>query len=84
MSLLTLPAAIAVVFSALFLVALVLPPRDPIAHLRRRYMELTRLSREEARTQLERRIEGLTVRFPGKTYSWYVQWLVRDLERAKD
>lgn len=80
----SLAAAIAGLFVALFLAGLITPPRDPIAELRARYLELSRLTRADAKEQLAARIEALTQKFPGKTYLWYLRWLVRDLERAKD
>ena len=79
-----LAAGIAVIFVAVFLGGLVIPPRDPIAELRARYVELSRLTRADAKQQLADRIEALTLKFPGKTYTWYLKWLVRDLERAKE
>lgn len=71
------------VFVALFLVGLVVPPPDPIAALKRRFVTLSRLSQAQADEALEARVEALARRFPGKTYRWYLEWLVTDLERAK-
>ena len=76
-------AAVGSIFVALFAVGLLLPPPDPVRALRKRYRELSRLSRAEAWQQLDRRVEELSARYPGHDYLWYVRWLVRDLERAK-
>ena len=76
-------AAIAAIFGALFLVGLVLPPPDPIASLKRQFRVLSRLSAAQADEALAERVEALTRRFPGKSYRWYLQWLVTDLQRAK-
>lgn len=78
-----LTAGLAFIFAVLFLAGLALPPRDPIAVLRARYVGLSRVARPAAERELDERIDKLTRRFPGKTYGWYLQWLVRDLERAK-
>ena len=51
---------------------------------RLRFFDLSRLPRAEAIDELDRRIQSLTKKFPGKSYRWYLQWLVRDLERAKE
>lgn len=75
---------IAGLFVFLFILGFLMTPEDPIAVLRDRYFALVRLPRGEAVRELDHRIEGLTVRFPGKPYTWYLRWLVRDLERAKD
>lgn len=71
------------VFAALFLVGLALPPPDPIAALKREYLRLSRLPRAQALAELDDRVERLTERHPGKTYAWYLDWLVTDLKRAK-
>lgn len=76
-------AAIAAIFTALFLVGLVLPPPDPIAALKRQFRVLSRLSAAQADEALEERVEALTQRFPGRGYRWYLEWLVTDLRRAK-
>ena len=76
-------AGIAAVFSVLFLYGLVQTKADPSKALRERYLKLVRLSRAEGEHQLAERLETLSKRFPGRSYAWYVNWLVKDLERAK-
>jgi len=56
---------------------------DPSGALRERYLKLVRLARSEGEAQLAERLESLSRRFPGRTYRWYLNWLVKDLERAK-
>ena len=51
--------------------------------LKERYLSLVRLSRPEGEAQLAERLESLSRRFPGRSYRWYLRWLVTDLERAK-
>ena len=79
----TLVASLAVLFGVLFIAGFLRKPRDPVAELHARYLDLSRLTRREATRQLDERVEALTEKFPGKTYGWYLKWLVRDLERAK-
>lgn len=76
-------AGIAAVFSVLFVYGLVSVRPDPSEALRARYLKLVRLSRAEGEHQLAERLEALSRRFPGRTYAWYLNWLVKDLERAK-
>jgi hypothetical protein len=75
------------VLSALFVIVFVVGflqrPNDPIARLKARFVVLSRRPRLEAEAELLDRVEALAVRFPGKSYEWYLQWLVTDLERAK-
>jgi hypothetical protein len=58
-------------------------PVDPIRTLKNRFITLSRLSRAQAEAELLDRVESLAERFPGKSYGWYLEWLVTDLERAK-
>ena len=74
---------IAALFCALFVYGFLQSKPDPAAVLRDRYLRLMRVPRHEAEAQLAERLEGLCARFPGKSYRWYLQWLVTDLERAK-
>jgi hypothetical protein len=74
---------IAVVFTLLFLYGFLRTPVDTGAVLRERYLKLVRLARADGEAQLAERLEGLSRRFPGRTYAWYLNWLVKDLERAK-
>jgi hypothetical protein len=74
---------IAAVFALLFLYGLLVRPSDPSARLREQYLKLVRLSRADGEAQLAERLESLSKRFPGRTYAWYLKWLVNDLERAK-
>ena len=80
---LNLVIGIAAVFSGLFLYGFVQTRPDPSNALRERYLKLVRLSRADAEHQLAERLESLSRRFPGRTYGWYLNWLVNDLERAK-
>ena len=74
---------IAAVFSVLFVFGLFHTPVDRSAVLRERYLKLVRLARHDGEAQLAERLESLSQRFPGRTYAWYLNWLVKDLERAK-
>jgi hypothetical protein len=74
---------IAVIFCVLFLYGLLQSKPEPGAVLRDRYLRLTRFPRAEAEAHLAQRLESLCQRFPGKSYRWYLQWLITDLERAK-
>ena len=77
-------ASAAALFVFLFIVGFIPTPQDPIDRLRLRFFDLSRLPRADAIDELDPRIQSLTKRFPGKSYRWYLQWLVRDLERAKE
>ncbi|MBL8950306.1 MAG: hypothetical protein JNK82_05995 [Myxococcaceae bacterium] len=74
---------IAAVFALLFVYGLFSRPADRSAFLREKYLKLVRLARPEGEAQLAERVEKLSLRFPGKSYAWYLNWLVTDLERAK-
>ena len=76
-------AGVAGAFALLFLWGLVQTQPDPAAIWRARYLNLMRLSEVEGRAHLAQRLEALSQRFPGKSYTWYLRWLVNDLERAK-
>lgn len=76
-------SAVAAVFAVLFVFGFLATPPDPSASLRLKYLKLVRLSRPEGEAQLAERLEALSRRFPGKSYGWYLSWLVKDLERAK-
>jgi hypothetical protein len=78
-----LVAGMAGVFVLLFVYGLLTKSPDPSGALRERYLSLVRLSRSEGEAQLAERLEGLSRRYPGRTYRWYLHWLVTDLERAK-
>jgi hypothetical protein len=75
--------ATAAIFSVLFFYGLLSTPADPTAALRERYLKLVRLARPEGEAQLAERLESLSRRFPGRSLAWYLNWLVKDLERAK-
>lgn len=70
-------------FTLAFFHGFIQRPPDRIAQLQERFITLSRFPRARALDELHDRVETLTVRFPGKTYLWYVEWLVTDLERAK-
>jgi hypothetical protein len=74
---------IAVIFCVLFLFGALQAKPDPAIALRDRYLRLTRFPRAEAEAHLAQRLEALCERFPGKSYRWYLQWLVMDLQKAK-
>jgi hypothetical protein len=75
--------AIAAGFVVVFLAGFVRRPVDPIAALKRRFLKLSRFTPAQASEALEERVEALSRKFPGRSYRWYLQWLVTDLERAK-
>ena len=79
----TLLAVLAVAFVVAFFHGFIQQPPDRIAEAQARFIDLSRLPRAQALAELHERVEKLTARFPGKTYLWYVEWLVTDLERAK-
>lgn len=70
-------------FALLFTVGFARRPVDRVQQLKRRFMELSFLSRGRGEAELMERVETLAERFPGKPYVWYLEWLVTDLERAK-
>ncbi|GMU59650.1 MAG: hypothetical protein AMXMBFR34_14130 [Myxococcaceae bacterium] len=76
-------AAIAAIFTVLLVIGFLLSPGDPIAELKRKYRVLFRMPPAQVEEALLERVEGLAKKFPGKSYRWYLQWLVTDLERAK-
>jgi hypothetical protein len=83
MSPLHVVVAVAAVFAVLFLYGLLQTAPDPSSALRARYLRLMRLAPAEAEGHLADRLVTLSQRFPGRTYRWYLNWLVKDLERAK-
>ncbi len=70
-------------FTVAFLLGFAQTPPDPIRQLKAQFIVLSRLSRAQAEVELLDRVESLSDRFPGKSYRWYLEWLVTDLERAK-
>ena len=74
---------VSVLFAIAFLRGFATRPPDPIRRLRDRFIALSRLSRAQAEAEILDRVEALSERFPGKSYQWYLEWLVTDLERAK-
>ncbi len=78
-----LALGIGALFSVLFIYGLLHTPVDRTAVLRERYLKLVRLARSDGEAQLAERLESLSQRFPGRSYAWYLSWLVTDLERAK-
>jgi hypothetical protein len=75
--------ALVVVCLGLFGAGFLRPPVQRAARLKRRFTVLSRLGKAEGEAELRDRVEALAERFPGKTYVWYLEWLVTDLERAK-
>lgn len=80
---LTLLPVLACAFVVAFLLGFAQRPPDPIRKAKERFIVLSRLSRAQAEVELLDRVEALSDRFPGKSYLWYLEWLVTDLERAK-
>lgn len=70
-------------FVVAFLLGFAQRPPDPIRAMKERFIALSRLSRAQAEVELLDRVESLADRIPGKSYHWYLEWLVTDLERAK-
>jgi hypothetical protein len=79
----TLVLVLACAFVVAFLLGFAQKPPDPIKVARERFVALSRLGRVQAEAELRDRVEALAERFPGKSYLWYLEWLVTDLERAK-
>ncbi|GEM_PF-5817211 len=82
-TLLTLLLVLAAAFVVAFALGFARRPPDPIRQLKDRFITLSRLSRAQAELELLERVESLAERYPGKSYAWYLEWLVTDLERAK-
>jgi hypothetical protein len=70
-------------FVVIFLLGFARRPPDPIQQAKERFIALARLGRVRGEAELQDRVEALAERFPGKSYLWYLEWLVTDLERAK-
>jgi hypothetical protein len=79
----TLLLVLGCAFVVAFLLGFAKRPADPIRQMKERFISLSRLSRGQAEAELLDRVETLSERFPGKSYLWYLEWLVTDLERAK-
>jgi hypothetical protein len=79
----TLLLVLGAAFIVAFLLGFAQRPPDPIKRLKERFIVLSRMARAQAEVDLLDRVEALAERFPGKSYAWYVEWLVTDLERAK-
>ncbi len=80
---LTLLLVLAAAFVVVFLLGFAQRPADPLRRLKDRFIKLSRLARPQAEEELLDRVESLAERYPGKSYAWYLEWLVTDLERAK-
>lgn len=76
-------AAFAFFFVAAFVAGFVSTPDDPVRSLERQVISLMRVNKSRGRDELMERVENLRERFPGKSYRWYLEWLLTDLERAK-
>ncbi|MFT3707626.1 MAG: hypothetical protein QM817_08155 [Archangium sp.] len=74
---------LACAFVIAFLLGFARKPPDPIQQAKERFIVLARLGRVQGEAELRDRVEALAERFPGKSYLWYLEWLVTDLERAK-
>ncbi len=74
---------LAAAFGGLFVLGLLLPPKDVEGALLAEYLALSRGSRAQALAEVEERLASLAQRYPGKSRVWRLRWLVRDLERAK-
>ncbi len=82
-SVFVLLAVITITFTAVFVVGFARKPPDRVKQLKARFAKLSRHARGRADAELMERVEALSERFPGKSYVWYLEWLVTDLERAK-
>ena len=81
--LVTLLLVLASTFTVVFLLGFAQTPPDPLRVMKGRFITLSRLPRAQAEAELLDRVESLADRYPGKSYHWYLEWLVTDLERAK-
>lgn len=79
----TLLLVLACAFVVAFLLGFAQRPPDPIKQAKERFIALARLGRVQGEAELRDRVEALAERYPGKSYLWYLEWLVTDLERAK-
>ncbi len=74
---------IGAIFALLVGVGFAMPLPDPIATLKREYLMLMRLGREEGEAHLARRLEAIETKQPGRDLQFYLRWLVDDLRRSK-
>jgi hypothetical protein len=79
----TLLLVLGVLFVIAFVAGFAQRPPDPIRRLKERFVALSRLARPQAEAEMLDRVEALSEKYPGKSYQWYLEWLVTDLERAK-
>ncbi len=84
--LITLLLVLGALFLIVFLLGFAKRPVDPLKRMKERFIalsRLSRLSRAQAEAELLDRVESLADKYPGQSYHWYLEWLVKDLERAK-
>ena len=79
----TLLMVLATAFLIAFMLGFAQRPADPIRRMKERFIALSRLGRAQAEVELLDRVESLADKYPGRSYHWYLEWLVTDLERAK-
>lgn len=74
----------AVIFLVLYIGVYLARPGDrKKKRLKKRYAELMRLPPPAAKKALERQVEKLKERYPGKPGSWYIEKAVFDLEKDR-
>jgi hypothetical protein len=68
---------------ALNALGLEMPPEVEIERLTREFLKTARVHGDDGRSYVDKRIEGVRQRFPGKDTRWYLEWLIDDLRRAR-
>src|SRR4051812_62992 len=53
----------------------------PLEVLRRRYRQISGMSPRDADETLERQVNRLMDRFPGRSMEWYVDYVIKELRR---
>jgi hypothetical protein len=53
------------------------------ARLKARYLQALKLPPEQAHEVLQRQLERLVARYPGRPLAWYLDFLLRELERDR-
>ena len=57
------------------------PPSS--ARLKARYLRALNLPPEQAHEVMQRQLERLVARYPGRSLAWYLDFLLRELERDR-
>ncbi len=84
MSWLSIWAAVAAGFGVIFVAGFLVSPPDPVRQLTALYVKLMRLGPAQGRAHLALQLEKVSAENPGRSHVWYLQKLVRELQRAKD